>query len=134
MGDGELQEGQNWEAFLFGASRKIDNIIAIIDYNGKQIDGNVDDILSLSDLPQRLSSFGWKVFEMYGNDVEEVLKILSLARESLGNEQPVVIVMKTHMGFGVDFMLDNHEWHGSPPNDEQTLRALSQLQETLGDY
>ncbi len=134
MGDGELQEGQNWEAFLFGAARKVDNIVAIIDYNGKQIDGPVDEILPLGNLPLKLSSFGWKVFEMYGDDIEQVIKGLADARAALGNEQPVVIVMKTHMGYGVDFMLDNHEWHGSPPNDEQTGRALGQLKETLGDY
>jgi len=134
MGDGELQEGQNWEAFLYASAKKIDNLIAIIDYNGKQIDGSVEDVVSLGNLPSKLSAFGWKVLEMFGNNMEEVVKTLYIAKASLHNRQPVVIVMTTHMGYGVDFMLDNHEWHGSPPNKEQTEKALSQLEQTLGDY
>jgi len=134
MGDGELQEGQNWEAFLYASAKKVDNLIAIIDNNGKQIDGPVEDVVSLGDLPLKFNAFGWKVFEMFGNDMEEVIKTVNNARDSLHNRCPVVIVMRTHMGYGVDFMLDNHEWHGVPPNNEQTTKALSQIEETLGDY
>lgn len=134
MGDGELQEGQNWEAFLYASARKVDNLIAIIDYNGKQIDGSVDNVVTLGDLPSKLNAFGWKVFEMFGNNMEEVIQTLKKARSSLHTKQPVVIVMRTHMGYGVDFMLDNHEWHGVPPNAEQAAKALAQLEETLGDY
>jgi len=134
MGDGELQEGQNWEAFLYASAKKIDNLIAIIDYNGKQIDGSVENIVSLGDLPSKFKAFGWHVFEMIGNDILEVVKTINIARESLHNRQPVVIVMSTHMGYGVDFMLDNHEWHGVPPNNEQAAKALAQIEETLGDY
>jgi transketolase len=134
LGDGELEEGQNWEAIMFAAAHKIDNLIAVIDYNGKQIDGPVDDVLPLGDLTAKFESFGWKVIEMYGNDMTEVVGTLKKALWFLGQGQPVVIIMTTHMGFGVDFMVDNHEWHGVPPTNEQTVKALAQLAETLGDY
>ena len=134
MGDGELQEGQNWEAFLFASAKKVDNLIAIVDYNGKQISGSVENVLSLGNLPMKIKAFDWKVFEMYGNDIEEVIMTLTEAGSSLHNSQPVMIVMRTHMGYGVDFMVDNHEWHGVPPNKEQAEQALAQLEETLGDY
>ncbi len=134
MGDGELQEGQNWEAFLFASAKKIDNLIAIVDYNGKQISGSVENVLSLGNLPMKIKAFDWKVFEMYGNDIEEVILTLTEAGSSLHNSQPVMIVMRTHMGYGVDFMIDNHEWHGVPPNKEQAEQALAQLEETLGDF
>lgn len=134
LGDGELEEGQNWEAIMFAAAHKIDNLIAVIDYNGKQIDGPVDDVLPLGDLTAKFESFGWKVIEMYGNDMTEVVGTLKKALWFLGQGQPVVIIMTTHMGYGVDFMIDNHEWHGVPPTDEQTAKALAQLTETLGDY
>ena len=134
LGDGELQEGQNWEALMFAAGNKVDNLIAVVDFNGKQIDGPTEHVLSLGDLPVKLAAFGWKVLTMYGNDMSEVVATLKKAQWYTGQGQPVIIVMTTHMGFGVDFMLDNHEWHGVPPNDEQTAKALTQLNETLGDF
>ncbi|MEI7981536.1 MAG: transketolase [Bacteroidota bacterium] len=134
MGDGELEEGQNWEALMFAAGRKVDNLIAVVDYNGQQIDGPVDHIMPLGDLTAKFEAFGWKVITMYGNDMSEVVATLKKAQWYTSQEQPVIIVMSTHMGNGVDFMTDNHEWHGVPPNDEQLARALGQLEETLGDY
>lgn len=134
MGDGELQEGQNWEALMYGAAKGIDNIISVIDYNKKQIDGPVDEVLSLGNLRAKLEAFGWFVTEMNGNDMAEILDHLSVAKQQLNRGKPVIIMMHTHMGYGVDFMLDNHEWHGVPPNDKQAERALQQLEETMGDY
>ena len=134
MGDGELDEGQNWEAMMFAAAHKVDNVIAIVDSNGIQIDGPTDQVMPLGDLRAKFESFGWNVQEMYGNDMTEVVETLKKAQWYTGQEQPVVILMTTHMGQGVDFMLDNHEWHGVFPNDEQTNTALAQLDETLGDY
>ena len=133
-GDGELQEGQVWEAAMFAAAKKVDNIIAVVDYNGKQIDGPVDDILSLGNLKAKWLAFGWDVLEMNGNKMEEVIDMLNIAINHTKKEKPVVILMKTEMGFGVDFMMGTHKWHGSAPNDEQLQKALSQLPETLGDY
>jgi transketolase len=134
MGDGELDEGQNWEAMMFASARKIDNLVAVIDYNGQQIDGPVKNVLDLGNLKAKLQAFGWQVVEMYGNDIEEVLKKTRQAMSETGKGRPVMILMTTHMGYGVDFMLDNHEWHGVPPNDEQAKVALAQLPETIGDY
>lgn len=134
MGDGELQEGQIWEAAMFAAGRKIDNIIGIIDYNNKQIDGPVDEIMPLLDLKAKWESFGWQVLEMDGNIMEEVLDTVLKAQELCGKGKPVVILMKTEMGYGVDFMMGTHKWHGSPPSDEQLEKALSNFEETLGDY
>lgn len=134
MGDGELQEGQNWEALMFAAAKKTDNLIAVIDYNGQQIDGPNERVLPLGDLQAKFSAFGWNVMTMYGNDMTEVVETLKKAQWYTGQGQPVMIVMTTHMGYGVDFMLDNHEWHGVFPNDDQTKNALEQLEETLGDY
>jgi len=134
LGDGELQEGQNWEAFMFAAAHKVDNLIAIVDSNGKQIDGPTDSVIPLGDLENKLESFGWNVLTMYGNDMNEVVDILKESQWYTGQGKPIVILMTTHMGFGVDFMEDNHEWHGVFPNNEQTERALNQLDETLGDY
>ncbi len=134
LGDGELQEGQIWEAAMFAAARKIDNIIATIDYNGKQIDGNVDDVLSLGNLRLKWESFGWLVLEMDGHDFDDIIGTMREAKLSCGQGKPVIIIMKTHMGQGVDFMIDKHQWHGSPPSDEQLSTALAQLEETLGDY
>jgi transketolase len=134
LGDGELQEGQNWEALMYAAARKVDNLVAIVDYNGKQIDGPVEDVLSLGNLVAKFEAFGWKVFEMYGNDIEEVIQTIRKAQWFTGQQQPVMIVMTTHMGFGVDFMMDNHEWHGVPPTAAQADTALQQLGETIGDY
>jgi transketolase len=133
-GDGELQEGQNWEAMMYASSNKVDNLIATIDYNKKQIDGPIDKVLSLGDLKGKITSFGWKVIEMYGNDISEIIEVMKLAAGETGKGKPIMIIMTTHMGFGVDFMLDNHEWHGVPPNDAQAAIALSQLKETIGDY
>ncbi len=134
MGDGEQQEGQIWEAAMFAAGRKIDNLIGIIDYNGQQIDGAVDDVMPLGDLKAKWEAFGWQVIEMNGNIMEEVLQTLHQAKSLCGKEKPVMILMHTEMGYGVDFMTGTHEWHGKPPNDEQFKRAMDQLEETLGDY
>jgi transketolase len=133
-GDGELQEGQNWEAFMFASANKVDNLIAIVDYNRKQIDGPLDKVLTLGDLKAKLEAFAWTVVDMYGNDITEIIEGMNKARSETGKGRPVVVIMNTHMGFGVDFMLDNHAWHGVPPNNEQAEKALAQLEETLGDY
>ena len=133
-GDGELQEGQIWEAVLFAAANKVDNIIASIDYNGRQIDGDVDDVLSLGDLKSKWEAFGWMVLESNGNDIVDVTDTLKHAKELTGKKQPIVIIMRTEMGFGVDYMMGSHKWHGVAPNDEQLKIALNQLPETLGDY
>jgi len=133
-GDGELQEGQNWEAMMFAAHKKIDNLISTVDYNGKQIDGPVDQVLSLGDLKAKWLAFGWDVVEMNGNDMADVLRGLAEAKSHTGKGKPVVILMKTEMGNGVDFMMGTHKWHGKAPNDEQLAKALEQLTETLGDY
>ena len=134
MGDGELQEGQNWEAMMFAAHHKVDNLIAIVDYNHKQIDGDIDDVISLGDLESKWNAFGWDVMTMNGNNMENVLETLKAAKERTGQSKPVVIIMKTLMSFGVDFMEDDHGWHGVAPNDDQLERALAQLPETLGDF
>ena len=134
-GDGELQEGQNWEAFMFAAAKKVDNIIVTVDYNGQQIDGSTKDVLDIGDLKSKFKSFGWKVLEMEnGNSLDEVYSTLSLAKEHSKKGKPIVILMKTVMGNGVDFMMHTHEWHGKAPNDEQLEVALNQNPETLGDY
>lgn len=133
-GDGELQEGQIWEAALFAAQHKIDNLIATVDYNGKQIDGPVDEILSLGNLKAKWESFDWTVLEMNGNDMEDIIKTVNHAKSLTGKGKPIVILMKTEMGMGVDYMMGTHKWHGSAPNDEQLETALNQLEETLGDY
>ncbi|MCD6112890.1 MAG: transketolase, partial [Bacteroidales bacterium] len=133
-GDGELEEGQIWEAALFAAHNKVDNIIATVDYNGRQIDGDVEDVLSLGNLKAKWEAFGWIVLEMNGNDFKDILKTIDIAKEKLHKKKPVVILMKTEMGFGVDFMMGSSAWHGKAPNDEQTKLALSQLTETLGDF
>ncbi|MCX6306480.1 MAG: transketolase [Bacteroidetes bacterium] len=134
MGDGELQEGQNWEALMFAAGNKVDNLIAVVDYNGVQIDGPNEKVLPMGDLRAKFEAFGWNVLPMYGNDMEEVVDTLKKAQWFTGQGQPVMILMTTHMGFGVDFMTDDHEWHGVFPNDAQTKTALEQLNETLEDY
>ena len=134
-GDGELQEGQNWEAFMFAAAKKVDNIIVTVDYNGQQIDGSTKDVLDIGDLKSKFESFGWKVLELEnGNSLDEVYSKLSLAKENSKKGKPIVILMKTVMGNGVDFMMHTHEWHGKAPNDEQLKIALNQNPETLGDY
>lgn len=134
-GDGELQEGQNWEAFMFAAAKKVDNIVVTVDYNGQQIDGSTKDVLDIGDLKSKFESFGWKVLELEnGNSLDEVYSTLSLAKEHSKKGKPIVILMKTVMGNGVDFMMHTHEWHGKAPNDEQLKVALNQNPETLGDY
>jgi transketolase len=133
-GDGELQEGQNWEALMFASSHKVDNIIAIVDYNKKQIDGPTDDVCSLGDLNDKLTAFGWAVLTANGNSMPEVVNILNEAKTRLNQQKPVVILMSTEMGMGVDFMMGTHKWHGTPPNDEQANSALNQLPVTLGDF
>ena len=134
-GDGELEEGQVWEAFMFAGAKQVDNLIAIIDHNKKQIDGPTDEVMNLGSLKQKLEAFNWIVLEMDGNDMKQVVDTLALAKTKLGNGRPVVIVMKTEMGMGVDFMMGTHKWHGTPPNQEQAEKALAQLPETsLGDY
>ncbi len=133
-GDGEMQEGQIWEAAMYAAGKKIDNIISTIDVNGQQIDGSTDQVLPMGDLKLKWEAFGWKVLEMDGNNIEDVLNTLNLAKTLTGKGQPIVIMMKTIMGNGVDFMMHTHKWHGVAPNDEQLKTALSQLEETLGDY
>jgi transketolase len=133
-GDGELQEGQNWEAIMAANHYKADNLIAIVDWNGQQIDGPNDKIMTLKDLPSKWQSFGWEVLHMNGNDVDEVMLTLDLAKSKTNQGKPIVILMKTIMGFGVDFMMGSHKWHGVAPNAEQTQIALAQLEETLGDF
>ena len=133
-GDGELQEGQVWEAAMFAAHHKVDNLVATVDWNGQQIDGSNDEVMSLGDLPGKWRAFGWDVLEMRGNDMEDVLEKIGEARSRTGNGKPVVIMMKTEMGKGVDFMEGTHKWHGIAPNDEQYAAAMAQLEETLGDY
>lgn len=133
-GDGELEEGQIWEAAMFAAAKKIDNLISIVDCNGQQIDGSIKDVLDQGDLKAKFLAFGWKVFEMNGNDITEILDMLKIAKANTLKAMPVVILMKTEMGFGVDFMMGTHKWHGVAPNDEQLKNALSQLPVTLGDY
>lgn len=134
MGDGELQEGQIWEAAMYGAHHKVDNIIATVDYNGQQIDGPISEVMDLKDLKAKWQAFGWEVIESNGNNMEEIVKSLEHAKSLTGKGKPVLNLMKTEMGFGVDFMVGTHKWHGVAPNDEQLTDALSQLEETLGDY
>ena len=134
MGDGEQQEGQIWEAAMYAAHNKVDNLIATIDYNGQQIDGPVDKILSLLNLKAKWEAFGWKVITANGNDMTEITETLKKARYTSKQGYPTCILMKTEMGAGVDFMMNSHKWHGTAPNDEQLAKALAQLPETLGDY
>ena len=134
MGDGELQEGQVWEAAMAAAHHKVDNLIATVDWNGQQIDGPTKDVMSLGDLEAKWKSFGWQTMHMDGNNMEEVIQTLQSAKEQSGNGVPIVILMKTEMGKGVDFMEGTHQWHGKAPNDELAEKALNQLEETLGDY
>ena len=134
-GDGELQEGQNWEAFMYASANKVDNIIVTVDYNGQQIDGTTEDVLDIGNLKQKFEAFGWKVLEVEkGNSLDKVYETLSIAKENSKKGKPIVILMKTVMGNGVDFMMHTHEWHGKAPNDDQLKIALNQNPETLGDY
>lgn len=135
IGDGELQEGQNWEAIMFAAGKKVDNLIATVDLNGKQIDGATDDVLPMGDIPSKFSTFGWEVIKLEkGNDLKAIVETLKLAQTKTGKGKPIVIIMYTEMGNGVDYMMHTHAWHGKAPNDEQLEIALSQNPETLGDY
>jgi len=133
-GDGELQEGQNWEAMMFAPYNKVDNLIITIDHNEQQIDGRTHDVLSLGDLGAKLEAFGWKVLHMDGNDMANVVETLNEAKKNAHKHTSQAILMKTIMGKGVDFMEDDHRWHGVAPNDDQLKSALAQLEETLGDY
>ena len=133
-GDGELDEGQNWEAIQFAAHHKIDNLIATVDWNGQQIDGPTEKVMALGDLKAKFESFGWQVLLMNGNVMEEILSTMQKAKSISGKGKPTVVLMKTIMGFGVDFMMGSHEWHGIAPNDAQLAKALEQLPVTLGDY
>ncbi|MBX3256977.1 MAG: transketolase [Chitinophagaceae bacterium] len=133
-GDGELEEGQNWEALMFAAHHKVDNLISTVDWNGQQIDGPTDKVLSLGDIGKKFEAFGWTTLQMNGNDMDDVIATLNKAKALVGKGKPIGIMMHTVMGKGVDFMEGHHEWHGIAPNDEQLKKALDQLPETLGDY
>ena len=134
MGDGELQEGQIWEAAMFASHNNLNNLIGIIDYNGQQIDGPVDEINSLLNLEEKFKSFGWTTIKCDGHNYENLLKTFNDAKKKLRNNKPVIVIMKTIMGKGVDFMENSHKWHGIAPDNDQLKKALSQLEETLGDY
>jgi transketolase len=133
-GDGELQEGQIWEAVMFAAHHRLDNLVATVDWNGQQIDGPTEKVMALGDLQAKFRAFGWKTVDMDGNDMDDVVRGLDEARSLTGKGSPVAILMRTRMGAGVDFMENDHAWHGIAPNDEQLQRALSQQPETLGDW
>ena len=133
-GDGELQEGQIWEAAMYASANKVDNIIATIDFNGRQIDGDLDDVLPLGNLSEKWKAFGWEVLEMDGHNFNSIRSVMDSAISLTGKGKPIVIIMKTEMGQGVDFMMGTHKWHGSAPNDQQLEAAVEQLAETLGDY
>lgn len=133
-GDGELQEGQIWEAAMYAAHHKIDNIISTVDYNGQQIDGSLEDVMNLGNLRAKWEAFGWLVLEADGHDIDALRAVLADAKSKTGQGKPIIILMRTSMGKGVDFMEGTHKWHGVAPNDEQLASALTQLEETLGDY
>ncbi len=135
MGDGELEEGQNWEAFMYAAHNKIDNLIVTLDFNGQQIDGSTKDVMGLgADIAAKLSAFGWEVLHMNGHDAQNILDTLAQAKALCGQGKPIFIMMKTEMGYPVDFMMGSHKWHGVAPNDAELANALSQLPQTYGDY
>lgn len=133
-GDGELNEGQNWEAIMFASAKKVDNLIATIDWNGQQIDGTTEHVLDMGNLAEKFKAFDWEVMQMNGNDMDDVIATLDKAKAATGKGKPIAIMMHTVMGKGVDFMENDHGWHGIAPNDEQLAKALEQLPETLGDY
>ncbi|TAF67005.1 MAG: transketolase [Cytophagales bacterium] len=135
MGDGEQQEGQIWEAAMYAAHHEVDNLVAIIDYNGQQIDGAVEQVMNLKDLAAKWKAFGWEVLTIEkGNQMQETIKTMEHAATLTHKKQPILVLMKTEMGYGVDFMMGSHKWHGIAPNDEQLEKALAQLEQTLGDY
>jgi transketolase len=133
-GDGELDEGQNWEAIMFAPHHKVDNLISTVDWNGQQIDGTTEKVLSLGNIHDKFTAFGWLTLEMDGNNIDEVVATLKKAKGMTGQSKPIAIMMHTVMGKGVDFMENDHNWHGVAPNDEQLKKALAQLPVTLGDY
>jgi transketolase len=133
-GDGEMEEGQVWEAIMYAGAKKVDNILVTVDVNGQQIDGSVEQVMPYGNLRPKFESFGWKVLEMDGHNMEEIISTVTQAKLLTGKQQPIVILMKTVMGQGVDFMMHTHKWHGVAPNADQMKTALGQLQETLGDY
>lgn len=133
-GDGELQEGQIWEAAIYAAAKKVDNLISTIDFNGRQIDGDVEDVMSLGNLKEKWQAFGWVALEMDGHNIDEIKATLAQAKSMTGQGKPIVIIMKTEMGQGINYMMGSHKWHGVAPNPEQLADALNQLEETLGDY
>ncbi|MCQ2314463.1 MAG: transketolase [Bacteroidales bacterium] len=134
MGDGEHEEGQLWEGIMYAGAKGVDNLVGIIDYNGKQIDGPTDAVLNLGDMKAKYEAFGWIVYDLDGNNMSDVVATLNKARENAFKGRPQLLLAKTEMGMGVDFMMGTHKWHGTPPNDEQAASALAQLRETLGDY
>ncbi|NUM32063.1 MAG: transketolase [Bacteroidetes bacterium] len=134
MGDGELEEGQNWEAIMFASHNKVDNLIAVVDFNRQQIDGSISEIMGINDYKSKFEAFGWQTFEMNGNNMDDILANMKLALSNTGKGKPIMINMKTEMGAGVDFMTGTHEWHGIAPSNEQLAKALEQLPETIGDY
>ncbi len=133
-GDGELDEGQIWEAAMYAGAKKVDKLISTIDYNKKQIDGPTDVVMNLGDLAAKWEAFGWHVFQMNGNDMSDILKVMAEAKAATGKGKPILVLMHTQMGYGVDFMMGDHKWHGTAPSDQQLADALAQLPETLGDY
>ena len=135
MGEGELQEGQNWEALMFAAAKKVDNLIATVDLNGKQIDGSTDEVLPMGSIKAKFEAFGWEVLTLKeGNSIPQIVDTLQEAKSKLGQGKPLAVLLETEMGNGVDFMMHTHAWHGKAPNDEQLAEALAQNEETLGDY
>ncbi|MFT6872311.1 MAG: transketolase [Roseivirga sp.] len=134
MGDGELEEGQVWEAAMYAAHCKVDNLIATVDFNGQQIDGPTEEVMSLGNIKAKFEAFGWTVIESNGNDMASIVSSLEEAKKLTGQDKPILNLMTTDMGYGVDFMVGTHKWHGVAPNDEQLADALGQLEETLGDY
>jgi transketolase len=133
-GDGELQEGQIWEAAMYAAGKKVDNLISTIDLNGQQIDGSTENVLPMGDIRKKFQAFGWDTLEMDGGSLDEIIHTLEVAKSMTGNGKPIMIIMHTEMGNGVDFMMHSHKWHGVAPNDEQLEKALAQLPRTIGDY
>jgi transketolase len=135
MGDGEIQEGQNWEAFMFAAHHKVDNLIVTIDFNGQQIDGSTQEVMGIgSDIEAKLKAFGWDVLHMNGHDMQNILDTMAVAKSKTGQGKPIFVMMKTDMGYPVDFMMGSHKWHGISPNDAELENALAQLNGTIGDY
>jgi len=135
MGDGEIEEGQNWEAFMYAAHNKVDNLIVTIDYNGQQIDGSTQSVMGIGeDIEAKMIAFGWKVFRMNGHSFPEIIDVMERAKRQTGHGQPIFIIMKTEMGYPIDFMMGSHKWHGVAPNDAELEKALAQLPSSLRDY